>query len=83
MMLLDQLFSRKLSKPFIKMPPDDALPMLSQTEVVCDTYHAILLLYRKQCSLRNLRNLTLKLSNQVHRSMKKLHQRIDPTNLNL
>jgi hypothetical protein len=34
MMLLDQLFSRKLSKPFIKMPPDDALPMLSQTEVV-------------------------------------------------
>ena len=34
MMLLDQLFSKKLSKPFIKMPPDDVLPMLSQTEVV-------------------------------------------------
>lgn len=45
MMLLDQLFSRKLSKPFIKMPPDDALPMLSQTEVVrlnyCETINFI------------------------------------------
>lgn len=34
MMLLDQLFNKKLGKPFIKMPPEDALPMLSQTEVV-------------------------------------------------
>lgn len=34
MLLLDQLFNRKLAKPFVKMPPDEALPMLSPTEVV-------------------------------------------------
>jgi hypothetical protein len=34
MMMLDQLFSKKLGKPFTKMPPDDALAMLSPTEVV-------------------------------------------------
>lgn len=34
MLLLDQLFNGKLAKPFVKMPPDEALPMLSPTEVV-------------------------------------------------
>jgi len=38
MMLLDQLLNKKLSKPFVKMPPDEALPMLSPTEVVSYAY---------------------------------------------
>lgn len=34
MLLLDQILNKKLGKPFIKMPPEGSLPMLSPTEVV-------------------------------------------------
>eukprot|EP00347_Sterkiella_histriomuscorum_P023954 403332811 len=33
MLLLDQILNKKLTKPFIKMPTDDSLPVLSPTEV--------------------------------------------------
>jgi len=58
MILLDQLFSKKLGKPFIKMPPDDALPMLSATEVVIYFYLEI---YRKPYYLKNLNGIMLNL----------------------
>ena len=34
MLLLDQILNKKLSKPFIKMPTEEALPVLSPAEVV-------------------------------------------------
>jgi hypothetical protein len=34
MLLLDQIMSKKLGKPFIKMPTDESLPMLAPAEVV-------------------------------------------------
>ena len=34
MLLLDQILNRKLAKPFVKMPPDESLPVLSPAEVV-------------------------------------------------
>jgi hypothetical protein len=37
MLLLDQILNKKLGKPFIKMPPDDSLPVLSPAEVVTIT----------------------------------------------
>ena len=34
MLLLDQILSKKLGKPFIKMPTDESLPVLQTAEVV-------------------------------------------------
>ena len=34
MLLLDQIVNKKLGKPFIKMPSDEALPILQPTDVV-------------------------------------------------
>jgi hypothetical protein len=51
------------------MPPDDALPMLSQTEVVSMSLYYKK--YRKLCCQRNSKSLTPNLSNLIFSSMKK------------
>ncbi len=44
MLLLDHILNKKLGKPFIKMPPDDALAVLQPAEVVSIDRLVILLL---------------------------------------
>ena len=43
MLLLDQVLNKKLGKPFIKMPSDEALPMLAPAEVVIINFLIIFL----------------------------------------
>jgi len=54
MLLLDQIINKKLGKPFIKMPPDESLPVLSPAEVVISL--AYLRLLRKPSSQTNSKN---------------------------
>ncbi len=44
MLLLDHILNKKFGKPFIKMPPDDALAVLQPAEVVRIEIDHILLL---------------------------------------
>lgn len=54
MLMLDHILNKKLGKPFIKMPPDDSLAVLSPAEVVS---HLTSFTVRKRSSLTDSRSI--------------------------